>query len=74
MGNSEKTGRRPSNAGQKEYSGKKQSNKDGKDSEPDVRTREDTHVEHRSEDQSSSEITEKIESGKRTTAGRKDKP
>ena len=68
-----KTGRRAGNAGQKEFSGKKQSSKEGTSSDPPTRKREATTGLHRSETESMAKTKEKIDSGKRTTAGRMDK-
>jgi hypothetical protein len=68
-----KKGRRPGNAGQKEFSGKKQSSSDGKDAPP-TRKREETTGLHRSETENSIQTKQKIDSGKRTSDGRMDKP
>lgn len=69
-----KTGRRAGNAGQKEFSGKKQSSKEGTSSEPATRRREATTGLHRSETEGMEQTKEKIDSGKRTSSGRMDKP
>ena len=68
-----KTGRRAGNAGQKEFSGKKQSAKEGTSEDPPTRKREATTGLHRSETESMEKTKQKIDSGKRTTAGRMDK-
>jgi hypothetical protein len=68
-----KTGRRPANAGQKEFSGKKQSSSEEKNARP-TRKREETTGLHRSETESSAKTKQKIDSGKRTSGGRMDKP
>ena len=68
-----KKGRRASDAGQKELSGKKQSSTEGNDERP-TRKREETTGLHRSETESAAQTKKKIDSGKRTSAGRMDKP
>lgn len=69
-----KKGRRASNAGEKEFSGKKQSSKEGTKADPPTRKRNETTGLHRSETESMSQTKKKIDSGKRTSAGRMDKP
>jgi len=72
-GKEEASGRRDAHAGQKELSGKKQGSSGGKD-QAKARPREATIGLHRSETESMQRTREKIDSGKRTSAGRKDKP
>jgi hypothetical protein len=69
-----KKGRRDAHAGQKEFSGKKQSSKEGTKEDPPTRKRHETTGLHRSETETMRQTKEKIDSGKRTTAGRMDKP
>lgn len=69
-----KKGRRDAHAGQKEFSGKKQSSKEGTRTDPPTRTRSETTGLHRSETESMKQTKDKIDSGKRTSAGRMDKP
>lgn len=72
--NEGKKGRRDAHAGQKEFSGKKQSAKEGTAQDPPTRKRSETTGLHRSETESMKQTKEKIDSGKRTSAGRMDKP
>ena len=69
-----KKGRRDAHAGQKEFSGKKQSAREGTKLDPPTRKRSETTGLHRSETESMKETKAKIDSGKRTSAGRMDKP
>ena len=72
-GKDEASGRRDAHAGQKKHSGKKQGASGGKD-QAEARPREATIGLHRSETESMKKTSQKIDSGKRTSAGRKDKP
>jgi len=69
----EKKGRRDNQAGHPEFSGKKKSAKEGTDSEPSTRKRNETTGLHRAETESMDRTKEKIDSGKRTSGGRMDK-
>lgn len=74
MGEDGKKGRRDPHAGQKEFSGKKQSSKEGTKADPPTRKRSETTGLHRSETEPMNQTKEKIDSGKRTSAGKMDKP
>lgn len=69
----EKKGRREAHAGQKEFSGKKQSSKEGTSGDPPTRKRSETTGLHPAETESMEQTREKIDSGKRTSGGRMDK-
>ena len=70
---SEPKGRRDAHAGQKEFSGKKQSSKEGTNAEPETRKRNETTGLHPAETESMEATTQKIDSGKRTSGGRMDR-
>lgn len=69
----EKKGRRDADAGQKEFSGKKRSSKEGTGDDPPTRKRNETIGLHPAETESMEQTKEKIDSGKRTSGGRMDK-